>query len=274
MALRINKLVGPADDLKMVVQEDYEEEYEPEEELSKPSGPILTLDHGMVQFADIIFCCPGHPVSKEWQMRLDRIKLCLNRARVSYAEATAIGPDVMAVRNYLLGPHGHRIDQKPFAGKLDYKWLCWIDSDNYVDPEQIIKLRDWDVDIAAGWCKVHPPGNVNDENKINVGQYGEKNNALQYTMKSLLETSEAKAGTLLEVGYVGFGLMLVKKKVMDALDYPWFQGWVWHYKDEDGHDCGECIGDDIGFCKRVKERGFKIYVDPAVQVGHYKGIVI
>jgi len=35
-----------------------------------------------------------------------------------------------------------------------------------------------------------------------------------------------------------------------------------------------CVGgEDISFCLRAKEKGFKIYIDPLIKVGHEKKIV-
>lgn len=33
-------------------------------------------------------------------------------------------------------------------------------------------------------------------------------------------------------------------------------------------------GDDAGWCWRIKEKGFKVFVDPGVKVGHFKSLTI
>ncbi len=60
---------------------------------------------------------------------------------------------------------------------------------------------------------------------------------------------------LIEVDAVGSGLLYVKRKVFDAIGEPWFF-----------YETG--IGEDVNFCKIAKERGFKIFIDTNINVGH------
>ena len=59
---------------------------------------------------------------------------------------------------------------------------------------------------------------------------------------------------LCEVDAVGFGALLMKMDVLDGMEFPWFKF----------DDCGE----DIYFCVRAKEHGFKVWLDPTYVLGH------
>jgi GT2 family glycosyltransferase len=66
------------------------------------------------------------------------------------------------------------------------------------------------------------------------------------------------------------GFMAVKYGVFEKLDYPWFEA--------QSFDLGEGIYDfcseDVGFCLKAIEAGYKVRVNPKIIVGHEKKLVI
>jgi len=62
---------------------------------------------------------------------------------------------------------------------------------------------------------------------------------------------------LLEVDAIGFGCALIKTSVFEEMDAPWFMSQFQ-------------IGEDIFFCYKAKEKGYKVYMDcsPEGQLGH------
>jgi hypothetical protein len=68
---------------------------------------------------------------------------------------------------------------------------------------------------------------------------------------------------LQEVGSVGMGVMLIKAGVFKALSEPWYET-PWR-SDKRGY-----IGEDVFFCKKAREAGFKIWIDHDVskEIGH------
>lgn len=65
-----------------------------------------------------------------------------------------------------------------------------------------------------------------------------------------------------EVDAVGTGGILIKREVFEKIKNPWFE--TWYAKDGSGKHWGV----DIDFCKKAKAAGFKIHVDPEVELGH------
>jgi GT2 family glycosyltransferase len=72
---------------------------------------------------------------------------------------------------------------------------------------------------------------------------------------------EKYSGELIEVDATGTGCILYKMQVFLDVDYPWFVI---------GKDpkTGKTIGEDIGLCIRLREKGFRIYVDTSLDVDH------
>jgi len=78
---------------------------------------------------------------------------------------------------------------------------------------------------------------------------------------------------LIEVDYTGFGWLLVKKGVFESLDYPWFKP-LWHEMNKEELKIKDFSSEDVSFCKQVREKGYKIYIDPEIRVGHEKKFII
>jgi len=129
--------------------------------------------------------------------------------------------------------------------------VLFIDSDMRFPQDMIERLLQHDVDIVATNCarRRMPTGPTAQLYKEN----GERE--LVYTMP---ETTG-----LQEVGSVGMGVMLIKANVFAKLAEPWFET-PWR------HDKRGYIGEDVFFCKKAREAGFKIWIDHDVskEIGH------
>ncbi len=71
---------------------------------------------------------------------------------------------------------------------------------------------------------------------------------------------------LVEVGHIGFGCVLIDMSVFAEDDGPWFAfDWYQNEKKE-----WKQIGEDVFFCRLMRERGHKIYVDQELSavLGH------
>lgn len=61
--------------------------------------------------------------------------------------------------------------------------------------------------------------------------------------------------TLVECDGVGFGAALIKTSILEAIPKPWFMSTTGH-------------GEDLLFCKKAKEAGFRVFMDTSVKLGH------
>ena len=92
------------------------------------------------------------------------------------------------------------------------------------------------------------------------------------TTKSGLAWSVSKGDGLIEVGqlphdpfkveYCGFGVVLVKFKVFEKLQWPY-----WKNEFKPG---GIVKGEDVYFCDKAREAGYDIWCDPKVKCNHIR----
>jgi hypothetical protein len=213
----------------------------------------------------IIFCLTGTTFSGKFlDCFIDVIAYCM-QSNIQFAVSRKESPVVYYVRNMCLGGDLLRGEnQKPFDGKIDYSHIMWIDNDIMFTPQQFQKLLSYDKDIVSGVYmmanQIHFATVVNwDE------EYFKKNGSFQF-----LKQEDIKEKTnLIDVAYTGLGFMLIKKGVFESLTYPWFRPIFYEIG-----NVKEFCSEDTGFCQLVREKGYKIYVDPQMRVGHEKKVVL
>jgi hypothetical protein len=66
-----------------------------------------------------------------------------------------------------------------------------------------------------------------------------------------------------EVDATGTGCLLIETRVFLDLQKPYFQ-----FTPNPDKEIGGVIGEDIWFCHKAREAGYKIFVDTSVPVGH------
>lgn len=71
---------------------------------------------------------------------------------------------------------------------------------------------------------------------------------------------ECFSGGLVEVDATGCGCILYDMEVFIKVRPPWFE----IYQLENGKD----VGEDIGLCSKLREAGFRIYVDTSIEIDH------
>lgn len=71
-----------------------------------------------------------------------------------------------------------------------------------------------------------------------------------------------------EVEAIGTGCLLIKTEVFNKIPTPWFE-----YEPTESPD-GHMSTEDIVFCKRAKDSGYKIYCDGAIACGHVGSFVV
>ncbi len=139
--------------------------------------------------------------------------------------------------------------------------LC-LDSDIGWNPEDVLRLIKYDEDFVAS---LYPARG--EKTFLFRGVYGENKR---------MEVSEKK---LLEMEYIPAGFMLLKRCVLEKM-IQHFPELYYEPKDESlkhtkGYYLfatelwnGEFWGEDYVFCRRAREAGFKIWIDPTIQLNH------
>jgi GT2 family glycosyltransferase len=70
-----------------------------------------------------------------------------------------------------------------------------------------------------------------------------------------------------EVDFIGFGMILMKKGVFETVHFP-------HFSEEKLGTNQNSMGEDFSFCIKAKRAGFKLWVHTKCRVGHIKEVMI
>jgi hypothetical protein len=141
----------------------------------------------------------------------------------------------------------------------DLDWLCFIDHDtvpphDFFDLVAIAEMRD--IHIMSGVSYMKKDG----LSRPQVLRFGEDD--IFHSIHPL------PVDTLMEVDAVGAGCLFIHRDVIEAF---YDKGWPPFHRAyyEDGR---VRRGEDIYFCERARELGFKTYVHTGYQCSHYKTV--
>jgi len=127
--------------------------------------------------------------------------------------------------------------------------LLWCDTDHRFPKDSLVRLLSHNRDIIGiNYCtRRMPPDYV---------AFSEINTETRMT-KKLVTTGEEEG--FQEAAAIGFGLVMVKADVFWNMEKPWFDfTWI-----GPGADWS---GEDVHFCTKARELGYKILVDPQLSV--------
>lgn len=216
----------------------------------------------------IVFCLPGREFSGEFFDCWNELLCECIRNNIQVIISRRYSCNIYYVRNMCLGASVNRgKNQKPFDGKIDYDYICWIDSDSIFNFNMLQKLLNHNVDMVGG-LQIYEDGtgftcgNLDEE-------YFKTNGFMEYYTPESIKKAKINDKGLIDVDYIGFGLVLIKKGVIESMEYPWFRA-KWF----EINNCKDFSMEDVGFCVGVKKSGYKIYVDPTIKVGHQKKVIL
>lgn len=201
---------------------------------------------------------------------------------VNFSRCKVLGANVLA------GPK-----QKPWQGQIEYDYQMWIDSDIAFTPKHFWQLCDLALPdeavtyediynesnelvgyrqyvdntktrpIASGWYSTEDRTHTACAFWLEADEF-RKNGGVMNMEKIETMSQRQKPFTC---DYVGGGWLMIQKGVFENMDYPWWPPMLQTF--ENGAIVDFC-GEDVGFCLTAKEKGFKIWVDPRIRVGHEK----
>lgn len=136
--------------------------------------------------------------------------------------------------------------------------IFMVDTDQIYPQDIFMKLISHDRDIVAG--KVHrrmPPydpillrGSIDKFEVVPDEEW----------------TSDKLPSGLVKVDATGFGCVLIKMEVFEAIDPPWFEFKL--------YDAKTPIGEDVYFYGKARKAGFEVFVDCSVKIGHIHSFII
>ncbi len=149
-------------------------------------------------------------------------------------------------RNNLIEDHNN-------AGH-EYTHVFFVDSDTVPPPEALPTLLYDDVDIVTGITPIW----MDDSFYWAVGKKNEEWMGIKDLPKETFEIVSCGASCL-----------LVKKKVLDDMGWPWFK---MEYQPKWPSGRPTKNGEDEFFCEKAIEKGYKIMANPRVICKHYNQV--
>ena len=159
---------------------------------------------------------------------------------------TVEGTAMIQARGANIAENRNGIAERALA--MGAEWIFYVDDDQVLAPDTLINLLKHDKDIVAGLY-------VSREAPFIPHVY-DREDERGFCFPRLLNPFD---GGLVQVKAAGSGCMLVKAKVFEKLEKPW-----WRL----GQITSDGWGDDLHFCHRSREAGFEVWADLNTLVGH------
>ena len=212
----------------------------------------------MTPHVNLVIATPGHSLMGGYVKCLLATIEELSKRNITWAFTNEYASHVADAREITLSAtrENSLTNNKPFHGHLTYDKILWIDSDINWTPEDVIKLYESDKDIVTGAYLL-----ANGEVTVYPKMLSQG-----FSWDQVKEMTE-----IIEVDGAGFGFICVKQGVFESLTRPWFQSATVTKTMENGDKYTfQLMGEDISWCERVREQGFKIWFDPSVKLIHNK----
>jgi FkbM family methyltransferase len=132
-----------------------------------------------------------------------------------------------------------------------FDYLFSVDSDISFPSNTLERLLAHDVDVVSGLYIQRKPG----LHILEIYEPNENGGVVNMPYPKL------KGRRLVEVAGCGFGCALVKAEVLREIGYPQFK----YYSAIDHRNT---VSEDVDFCKKARDKGFKIWADPNVLCSH------
>ena len=149
-----------------------------------------------------------------------------------------------------------RICRLTVRGNYDY--MLQIDSDQTFPEDALCKMLDRDLDVCTG---IYVGGEAEHKPVLFTELFKDSGNECAHASKKGL--TELLKEDVFEVAGAGAGFLLVRQHLLRLMwvhQHEWFKPY-------------EGLGEDVSFCQRVRELGFKIFADNTFRVGHIKYII-
>jgi GT2 family glycosyltransferase len=168
---------------------------------------------------------------------------------------------MLAVKNYEWIVHeGSSIPMNRNAiferARVERQDLLFIDSDMVFTPNDVKRMEELlkSYDVVSGICVMGYEGNPPAIFKKIDGSFKTVGNGVHFDMPNEIFEIDACGGAFLGISLKV--LNYLTEPFEPILDKKW----------------GQKYGEDVSFCIRAKDNGFKIFCDPSLNIGHIKSV--
>lgn len=216
----------------------------------------------MKPHVNVLIATPGRNMEAEYVKSLVQTVSYLNQVGITYMFLNEYSSMVSSAReattmgDTYLDP----FNNQPVRGNVTYDKIIWIDSDIGWEITDFMKLYESDKDIVAGLYfneKMVPMFSVSVEDAATE-------------IDRILKSNKEE-----EIFAAGFGFIAMKQGVFENMKRPWFESLFEKMVSDDGEkEIFIPYGEDFAWCKKAKQAGFKIYLDPTISLSHYKKVKV
>ena len=194
------------------------------------------------------------------------IRICQGYSSfVSFARMKTMGLDVMRGK-----------DQKPFDD-AEYDIFLTIDSDMVFSSKLVLRILEkvQEYKVVSGMYMMQG-GEMLATVKDWDHEYFLNNGSFKFlTMEDIINwKKENPEQPMMKVAYSGMGMFACTKEVLNSLEYPYFYHPIMEITGSDGKVYRDICSEDVALCRNIQEKGFDIYLDTDVRVGHEKRVII
>lgn len=137
------------------------------------------------------------------------------------------------------------------------EWLWLLGDDHAFSPTTLTRLLAHDVDIVVPLCLTRQPPFT----PVIFSGWADR----EHVYRNYVRLDDHPDGGLIEVHSAGSAGMLIRRHVFEALADPWF---------EMGAISGEYLAEDLWFCDKARDAGFKIHADLSTKFGHITSTIV
>jgi len=161
-------------------------------------------------------------------------------------------------------PEGYEFDFQFFFGyqidqirnliahwAIRYDYLFSVDSDISFEKDTLVKMLKHNVDIVSGLYIQRIPGT----HSLEIYEASNTGGCKRISWEKIKDIP------FLEIVACGMGCALIKSKVLVDVGYP-------YYTYHSALDHNNTLSEDVDFCRKAKQKGFKIFADTTIHCKH------
>lgn len=170
-------------------------------------------------------------------------------------------------------------DQKPFNGSKDYDVWVTLDSDIVWTPQQFADLVESTArhPVVSGLYRMEGGSHfsvVREWDTEHFAKHGTFEFATVENVRDWVTAAKEAGDPFIPVAYNGMGFFAVRREVLEALRYPYFDAPVQEIPGEGGVALRDLCSEDVAFCKNVRAAGFQVVAKVDLIVGHEKVVIL
>lgn len=165
--------------------------------------------------------------------------------------------------------------QKPF-NNANYDVFVTIDSDIIFTPQQLIDLIESTEihPVVSGVYRMTDQTHIACVKEWDTAFFAKHGTFKFMTVEEYVDIKVMTQQKFVPVSYNGMGFFAIRKHVLDAMKYPYFQMDIETITTPSGNVLRAICSEDVSFCKAIVDAGYDVMIHTDLLVGHEKSVVL